>query len=102
MFTGLITDIGTIERVADSAAGRELRVQCSFSDLADGESIALNGVCLTVREHGAGVFTVAAVETTLAVTAIGPHAQPSTSVSHMIQPVVSSIARTERRSEEPT
>lgn len=71
MFTGLIDDIGTIEHTSDSAAGRELRVRCRYTDLVDGESIALNGVCLTVRERGAGWFTTAAVVTTLGRTAIG-------------------------------
>lgn len=65
MFTGIIDDIGTIDRVSDSAAGRELRVRCAYTDLAPGESIALDGVCLTVRELGPGWFTVAAVVTTL-------------------------------------
>jgi riboflavin synthase len=65
MFTGLITDIGTIERVDDTPAGREFRVRCGYDDLVPGESVALNGACLTVREHGAGWFTVAAVLTTL-------------------------------------
>jgi riboflavin synthase len=71
MFTGLVDDVGTIERVASTDAGRELRVRCRYDDLQDGESIALNGVCLTVREHGAGFFTCAAVSTTLALTTIG-------------------------------
>lgn len=71
MFTGLIDDIGVIERVTATAAGRELRIRCRYVDLADGESIALNGACLTVREHGAGWFSTAAVETTLTRTAIG-------------------------------
>ncbi len=70
MFTGLVDDVGTIVHVAETAAGRELRVHCSYRDLADGESIAVNGACLTVREHGLtpdgqGWFTVAAVITTL-------------------------------------
>lgn len=65
MFTGLITDLGTIDRVSDTAAGREFRVLTAFRDLVEGESIALNGACLTVREHGDGWFTVAAVVTTL-------------------------------------
>lgn len=65
MFTGLIDDIGTIERIADTPAGRELRVGCHYTDLAPGESIALNGACLTVRERGSGWFTTAAVRTTL-------------------------------------
>lgn len=70
MFTGLVDDVGTIERVATTAAGRELRVRCRYDDLHPGESMAVNGACLTVREHGPGWFTTAAVHTTLAVTTI--------------------------------
>lgn len=71
MFTGLVDDVGTIERVASTDAGRELRVRCRYDDLAPGESISVNGVCLTVREPGRGQFTCAAVTTTLALTTIG-------------------------------
>lgn len=71
MFTGLVDDLGTIERVATTAAGRELRIRTRHDDLRVGESIAVNGACLTVREHGAGWFTTAAVQTTIAVTSIG-------------------------------
>ena len=71
MFTGLITDIGTVDRVTTSDAGREFRIRSSYEGLADGESIAVSGVCLTVREHGDGWFTVAAVVTTLGRTTIG-------------------------------
>ena len=71
MFTGLVDDVGTIERVATTDAGRELRVRCRYSDLRVGESMAVNGACLTVRERGDGWFTTAAVETTLSVTTIG-------------------------------
>ena len=65
MFTGLVDDVGTIERVAATAAGREFRVRCRYDDLADGESIAVNGACLTVLRRGPGWFSVAAVSTTL-------------------------------------
>lgn len=76
MFTGLVDDVGLIEHVADTSAGRELRLACRYTDLTDGESIACNGVCLTVREHGVtaegqGWFTVAAVHTTLGRTTLG-------------------------------
>ncbi|MFI5310596.1 MAG: riboflavin synthase [Gemmatimonadales bacterium] len=71
MFTGLVTAIGTIDRVSSTDAGREFRVRASYEGLADGESVSLNGVCLTVREHGSGWFTVAAVVTTLGRTTIG-------------------------------
>lgn len=77
MFTGLIDDIGIIEEARDTAAGRELRVRCGYADLADGESIALNGACLTVREHGEGWFTTAAVLTTLGRTTIADWAPGS-------------------------
>jgi len=65
VFTGLVDDVGTIERVAAAAAGREFRVRCRYDDLAAGESIAVNGACLTVLRHGPGWFSVAAVNTTL-------------------------------------
>jgi riboflavin synthase len=65
MFTGLVEAIGTIERVADTPSGREFRVSCPWKDLAAGDSVSLNGACLTVREAGDGWFLVAAVTTTL-------------------------------------
>src|SRR5687767_11556526 len=70
MFTGLIGDVGTIERVSSTGAGRELHIRCVYTDLTEGESIAVNGACLTVRERGAGWFVCAAVVTTLDVTTI--------------------------------
>ena len=71
MFTGLITDIGSIDRVLETDAGREFRVVCGFDDLSPGESVAVNGACLTVRDCAVGWFTVAAVTTTLERTTIG-------------------------------
>jgi riboflavin synthase len=71
MFTGLVDDVGTVERVSRTDAGLELRIRCRYPDLVDGESIAVNGVCLTVRERGDCVFTCAAMATTVGLTAIG-------------------------------
>ncbi len=71
MFTGLIDDVGRIETVSHTATGLELRVACRYDDLVDGESIAVNGACLTVLSHGNGWFTVGAVTTTLGRTTIG-------------------------------
>src|SRR6185503_20304259 len=50
---------------------RELSIRSAFQQLVDGESIAVNGACLTVREHRGDVFTVGAIETTLGRTTIG-------------------------------
>jgi riboflavin synthase len=71
MFTGLIDDVGVVERVERTEAGRELRVSTRYAELTPGESIAVNGACLTVREHGMGWFSAAAVVTTLDRTTIG-------------------------------
>src|SRR5919107_6232905 len=65
MFTGLVDDVGVVERVERTEAGRELRVSSRYAGLTTGESVAVNGACLTVREHGEGWFTVAAIVTTL-------------------------------------
>lgn len=71
MFTGLIEHVGEVERIRESDAGRELRIRTAFADLTDGESIAVNGACLTVRNVGSGWFEAAAVLTTLERTTIG-------------------------------
>jgi len=71
VFTGLIDDVGVVERVERTEAGRELRISTRYVDLSPGESIAVNGACLTVRERGTGWFTAAAIVTTLERTTIG-------------------------------
>ncbi len=71
MFTGLIEDVGVMESVKQSHAGIELGIVCGFSDLIDGESISVNGACLTVYEHRPRWFTVAATVMTLGRTTIG-------------------------------
>jgi riboflavin synthase len=75
MFTGLVDAVGVIRSALDSEAGRALRIAAPYEGLVDGESIAVNGACLTVREQGMDAgerwFTVAAVATTLGRTTIG-------------------------------
>jgi riboflavin synthase len=71
MFTGLVDDVGIIQQIERTPDGLEMRVSCRYNDLAPGESIALNGACLTVREHGPQWFTVGAVVTTLGRTTVG-------------------------------
>jgi riboflavin synthase len=56
MFTGIVTDIGEITRFAPTAQGQlhRLRIACHYDQktIADGASIACNGVCLTVVASG--------------------------------------------------
>lgn len=64
MFTGIIDDVGTLDRIADSPAGRELVIRSRYTGLGIGESVACDGVCLTVRTTSADTFEVAAIATT--------------------------------------
>ena len=50
MFTGIVEEIGTVERVRRAAASAELRIlaRTVLEDIHLGDSIAVNGVCLTV------------------------------------------------------
>jgi riboflavin synthase len=56
MFTGIVTDIGEIVALTPTAQGQlhRLRIACRYgrSSIADGASIACNGVCLTVVASG--------------------------------------------------
>ena len=58
-------------RVAETGSGRAITVVVAWDDLAEGESIALDGVCLTVTSVEPGQFSIAAVDTTLDRTTIG-------------------------------
>lgn len=66
MFTGLIEELGTIADVEPLAEGRRIRVDASLvtSDLSNGDSIAVNGVCLTALEvDRSGFFADVSPET---------------------------------------
>jgi riboflavin synthase len=76
MFTGIVTDIGEIVSLRPTAQGQlhRLRIACRYdcSTIADGASIACNGVCLTVVasgvDDGKTWFDVDAAAETLAMT----------------------------------
>ena len=72
MFSGLIEEVGTVDRVTRTAAGVGLRVRCRLAaELAAGDSIAVNGVCLTATEVDAGGFTADVSPETARVTTLG-------------------------------
>ena len=75
MFTGIIEEVGTVADVTPLEGGRRLRIDCSFADtLRVDESVAVDGVCLTVVAHDAAGFEATAVEETLSKTALGDRA----------------------------
>lgn len=72
MFTGLIQDVGTVESVARGDDGARLRVSTRLgAELALGDSIAVNGCCLTATAADATGFETEAMNQTLQVTALG-------------------------------
>ncbi len=71
MFTGIVSELGRVAWIRPSAWGARMRIECGLAPFAAGESIAVEGVCLTVdRFDGAG-FEVDASSETLAKTTIG-------------------------------
>ncbi len=71
MFTGLIDHCATIEEITPHQTGRRFSIQSQFTDIAIGESIAVDGVCLTAIEPCAGHFRVEVSPETLGVTTLG-------------------------------
>lgn len=71
MFTGLVTAIGAVAEARDRDGGRELVIHAPLGGVEPGESIAVDGACLTVERCGDGWFTVHVVITSLGRTAFG-------------------------------
>ena len=72
MFTGLIEATGTIDRANAAATGVQLRVAAALgAELTAGDSIAVNGVCLTVSAPAPDGFEVIVSPETLRVTTLG-------------------------------
>jgi riboflavin synthase len=73
VFTGLIADLGTVERVDRGADGARMRIATELAaDIADGDSVAVNGVCLTAAARGNGSFEADVMNQTLTVTSLAP------------------------------
>ena len=72
MFTGLTQDVGRVETVARDAEGASLRITTSLApEIGLGDSVAVNGVCLTATAVSDGGFETEAMNQTLEVTALG-------------------------------
>jgi riboflavin synthase len=72
MFTGLVQDVGSVESVETGPDGARVRIATSLApEIATGDSIAVDGVCLTATAVDAGGFETEAMNQTLEVTALG-------------------------------
>jgi riboflavin synthase len=73
MFTGLVADTGTIRELAQDGEGVRLTVETQLArELAQGDSVAVNGVCLTARDPGDGAFQADVMAETLRRSSLGP------------------------------
>jgi riboflavin synthase len=71
MFTGIVQQKVRLIGVAETPKFRRLTIAADFPDLRDGESIAINGCCLTVADRGTGEIGFDVITETLAKTNLG-------------------------------
>jgi len=74
MFTGIVAAVGRVQRAARNGDGLALAVRAPFRGLRRGESIAVNGACLTVERITRGGFTVHVIPASLGRTLLGEYA----------------------------
>lgn len=73
MFTGIVEEMGTIAGIQKGAKSAILTIQAQkvFSDIHIGDSIALNGVCLTVTSFSGNTYTADVMNETLRRSSLG-------------------------------
>jgi riboflavin synthase len=71
MFTGLVEDVGRVESLEGGADGARIRIATRLAgEIGEGDSVAVNGVCLTATSVDAAGFATEAMNQTLRVTAL--------------------------------
>ena len=107
MFTGLIETLGRVKSVVPREGATRLTIatELPLASIKDGESIAVDGVCLTVARRVKGAFAADAVAETLARTTLGSlragdlvHLERSLALGerlggHLVQGHVDAVAR---------
>ena len=73
MFTGLITELGSVSHIvrAETSAIFTISAPTSTAELSVGDSIAVNGVCLTATSVAGGIFTADVMVQTLSLSSLG-------------------------------
>jgi len=72
LFTGIIEEVGTVSAVRPAANSLQLSIRCSkvLSDVKKGDSLAVNGVCLTVSDFSSNHFTADVMPETVKATTL--------------------------------
>jgi riboflavin synthase len=72
MFTGIVKELGRVESIETSDDGARLRITAGLSsELAEGDSVSVNGACLTATSAGDGSFEADVMHQTLSLTTLG-------------------------------
>ncbi len=73
MFTGLVAEIGKVEHLERDGDGARIRIATELaSEIEAGDSVAVNGVCLTVAEVAGTAFEADVANQTLKLSSLGP------------------------------
>jgi riboflavin synthase len=73
MFTGIVSAVGTVKSVRRERNGLSLAIATPYRRVARGESVSVDGACLTVEQGRAGVLSFHAITTTLERTLLGEY-----------------------------
>jgi riboflavin synthase len=72
MFTGIVKEMGRVEAIEASDDGARLRIGAGLStELSEGDSVSVNGACLTATSVGDGAFEADVMHQTLSLTTLG-------------------------------
>jgi len=82
VFTGLVADLGTVAAVDATDDGVRLRLQTALAgEIGEGDSVAVNGVCLTATEVSADAFAADVMHESLRRSSLGQAAQQGARVN---------------------
>ena len=72
MFTGIVEEVGNIREIVRGRLSIQLTINCSMilKDVKIGDSIAVNGICLTVTDVGGGWFSTDVMPETMRMTCL--------------------------------
>ena len=74
MFTGIVIGVGRVLRKDDTAGDQRIQIDTqgvALPNIGRGDSVAVNGVCLTVSDYDANAFEADVSRETLSVTTLG-------------------------------
>lgn len=73
MFTGIVEELGKVKGITRGSKEQRIKISCTkvLEDVQLGDSIAVNGVCLTVVEHDSGSFSADVMNETFSRSSLG-------------------------------